>query len=252
MSVSLLFGRSKVAPTKTTSIPRLELCSAVLSTQAVRMMREELDVKVDEEFYYSDSKVVLGYIQNERRRFYVYVANRVQAIRNVTKPSQWRYIDSANNPADLGTRGVPSNKLMESRWMSGPEFLWKSLPQPQQKLEKIALEESDLEVKREVTAYATRSQTSRGLDCAKFGRFSSWASLRRAIANLILLARQFKKENAESPKRKAKPRPHPLAAELEQASKVIVGAVPCSQPSLRPYPQRERTEQCQRNQTFFS
>ena len=124
MSVSLLCGRSKVAhPTKTTSIPRLDLCSAALSTQAVRMMRKELDVKFDEEFYYSDSKAVLGYIQNESRRFYVYVANRVQAIRNVTKPSQWRYIDSANNPADLATRGVPSNKLMESRWMSGPEFL---------------------------------------------------------------------------------------------------------------------------------
>ena len=76
VSVSLLFGRSKMAPTHTTSIPRLELCSALPATQAVMMIRRELDVQIDEEIYYSDSKVVLGYIQNESRRFYVYVVNR--------------------------------------------------------------------------------------------------------------------------------------------------------------------------------
>lgn len=67
------------------------------------MIRKELDVKVNEETYYPDSKVVLGYIQNESRRFYVYVANHVQTIHNATDPSQWRYIDTAINPADLAT-----------------------------------------------------------------------------------------------------------------------------------------------------
>ena len=51
--------------TCTTSIPRLELCSEVLATQAVMMIGRELDVKIDEEIYYSDSKVVFGYIQND-------------------------------------------------------------------------------------------------------------------------------------------------------------------------------------------
>ena len=101
ISVSLLYGRSKIAPVHSTSIPRLELCSAVLATQAVSIIRKELDVEINEEIYYSDSKVVLGYIQNESRRFYVYVADRVQTIRNATDPHQWRYIDTANNAADL-------------------------------------------------------------------------------------------------------------------------------------------------------
>lgn len=94
ISVSLLFGRSKIAPTHSTSIPRLELCSVVLATQAVRMVRKELHVETNKEIYYSDSNVVLGYIQNESRRLYVYVANRVQTIRNATETSQWRFIDT--------------------------------------------------------------------------------------------------------------------------------------------------------------
>ena len=122
ISVSLLFGRSKIVPTHSTSIPRLELCSAVLATKALRMIRRDLDVKVDEEIYYSDSKVVLGYIQNESRTFYVYVANRVQMISNTTKPSQWRYIDTASNPANLATRCLSPDKLLESWWTSGPDF----------------------------------------------------------------------------------------------------------------------------------
>ena len=94
------------------------------------MIRKELDVEVNEEIYYSDSKVVLGYIQNESRRFYIYVANRVQTIRNATEPHQWRNIDTANNPADLATRCMSPDKLIESPWLSGPEFLWNVQPQP--------------------------------------------------------------------------------------------------------------------------
>ena len=92
------------------------------------MIRKELDVEVNEGIYYSDSKVVLGYIQNESRRLYVYIANRVQTIRYATDPHQWRYIDTANNPADLATRCMSPDKLMESRWLLGPEFLWNALP----------------------------------------------------------------------------------------------------------------------------
>ena len=80
-----------MAPTHTTSIPRLELCSTVLATQVVMMIHRELDIEINKEIYYSDSKVVLGYIQNESGRFYVYVANSVQLFCKTTAPSQWRW-----------------------------------------------------------------------------------------------------------------------------------------------------------------
>ena len=66
---ALLFGQSKVAPAQTASIPRLELCAAVLASQAVHKIEKEIDMEIDEITFYTDSKVVLGYIQNESRRF---------------------------------------------------------------------------------------------------------------------------------------------------------------------------------------
>ena len=73
-----------------------------------------------------DSKVSLGYIKNESRRFYTYVANRIQIIRSVSHPKQWRFIDTTINPADLATRGIDAGRLEESAWLKGPEFLQQS------------------------------------------------------------------------------------------------------------------------------
>ena len=163
------------------------------------MVRKELDVEINEEIYYSDSKVILGYIQNESRRFYVYVANRVQTIRDATEPSQWRYIDTANNPADLATRCMPADKLMDSRWTSGPELLWNPLSQPQTVNQEIRLDESDPEVKQEVVACVTKSHSSQELGCTRFNRLSSWSSIKRAIARLILVIKEFKSNRRKQP-----------------------------------------------------
>jgi len=74
--------------------------------QAAQEVLKEIDMEIAGIAYYTDSKVVLGYITNESRRFYVYVANRVQMIRSLSTPEQWRYVESERNPADLATRGV--------------------------------------------------------------------------------------------------------------------------------------------------
>ena len=89
-STSLVYGQARVAPAHQTSIPRLELCVAVLAVQAAQRVLKEIDIEIAEVAYYTDSKVVLGYIANESRRFYVYVANRVQIIRSLSTPEQWR------------------------------------------------------------------------------------------------------------------------------------------------------------------
>ena len=82
-----------------------------------------------QESFWTDSRVVLGYINNQAKRFHVYVANRVQQIRGLTDPSSWFYVDTSSNPADDASRGHTAMQLVEgARWLTGPDFLWKSGP----------------------------------------------------------------------------------------------------------------------------
>lgn len=78
---------------------------------------------LDDVKFFTDSKVVLGYIFNESRRFYVYVHNRVQRIRRSTKASQWNYVSTDHNPADHATQSLPADQLVFSSWLTGPAFL---------------------------------------------------------------------------------------------------------------------------------
>ncbi|KAJ8369662.1 hypothetical protein SKAU_G00096900 [Synaphobranchus kaupii] len=87
---SLVMGKSRVAPTKVTTIPRLELSAAVVAVRTSHMLKKELEVHCLQEIFWTDSKVVLGYINNEARRFHVYVANRVERIKQSTESAQWR------------------------------------------------------------------------------------------------------------------------------------------------------------------
>ena len=78
-----------------------------------------------DDFYWSDSKVVLGYIANNARRFHVYVANREQQIRDKTEPEQWNYVQTKHNPADNASRGLTAKALQDHpTWFDGPEFLY--------------------------------------------------------------------------------------------------------------------------------
>ena len=67
---------------------------------------------------------MLRYISNDQKRFQVCVANRVQTIRNLLDPSQWKYVDTRENPADDASRGLDAKALNEQqRWLRELRFL---------------------------------------------------------------------------------------------------------------------------------
>lgn len=235
--VSLVFAQAKLAPKQATTIPKLELCAAVLASKAVKWITRELKLRIDKVIFYTDSKVVLGYIQNESRRFYVYVANRIQIIRSITDPSQWRYVETKENPADIATRGKSSKDLMESVWFKGPEFLSNVDPPAQTELspEPFLIADNDPEVRVKATIYTTQLRVTKGLTSERFNRFSKWNSLRRAIANLIIKAKILKSQNQISTPRKRNAHQthlvklpvrkllrNPSAAELRQSEVVMI------------------------------
>ena len=75
---SLVMAKASVAPKKIVTMPRLKLTAALISVKVSNLLQQQLDYENLEEKFWSDSKVVLGYINNEARRFHVFVANRVQ------------------------------------------------------------------------------------------------------------------------------------------------------------------------------
>ncbi len=84
INVSLVMGKSWVAPTRAITIPRLELTAAVVAAKVSNLLNKELDISSVDNVYWSDSKIALGYISNETKRFRVFVANRAQKIRELT------------------------------------------------------------------------------------------------------------------------------------------------------------------------
>ena len=92
-------GKARLAPIKAVTLPRLELTAATVSVWLGDIIKKELDDKA-KTIQYTDSVSVLRYIANEQKRFHVYVANRVQLIRNLSDHNQWRYVNTRENPAD--------------------------------------------------------------------------------------------------------------------------------------------------------
>ena len=124
VSVNLVLGKSRVAPLKTVSIPRLELTAATLAARLSRFVLEELDVPDIQMFFWSDSMTVLRYLRNVSTRFKTFVAHRVQQIQDLTSVSSWNYVPSEKNPADLASRGLSaSDEEKLGFWLNGPAFL---------------------------------------------------------------------------------------------------------------------------------
>ena len=111
---ALVMGKTRVAPTSIQIIPRLELTAAVVSASVSKFLREELELKIDEEYFWTDSQVVLGYINNEARRFHIFVANRVQKIREITNPEHWHHVDTKHNLTDHASKGLNVTELKNS------------------------------------------------------------------------------------------------------------------------------------------
>ncbi|XP_033099479.1 uncharacterized protein LOC117103088 [Anneissia japonica] len=122
---SLVMSKARVGPRKPTTIPRMEHVAATVSVKIATILRRELSCyKNLKEHFWTDSKVVLGYIANDAKRFHTFVANRVQLIRNSNELRQWHYIGTKDNPADIASRGMEVEKLITSEiWWNGPKFL---------------------------------------------------------------------------------------------------------------------------------
>ncbi|XP_065094522.1 uncharacterized protein LOC135715039 [Ochlerotatus camptorhynchus] len=123
VKVQLLTSKSKVAPLKSQSIPRLELCGALVAAQVLEKVLQATKLTVRTTFWV-DSTCALRWIQASPSTWSVFVANRVAKIQAITEGCEWRHIAGADNPADLVSRGIgPKEILNNNFWWHGPSWL---------------------------------------------------------------------------------------------------------------------------------
>ena len=117
-------AKTRVAPVKPLSIPRLELQAAVLSVRLAFMIQKKHDCEVSSTYYWSDSRAVIGQIHGESKRHPAFTANRLSEILDTSEPQQWRHCPGKLNPADDGSRGLRADAITSNcRWLNGPAFL---------------------------------------------------------------------------------------------------------------------------------
>lgn len=118
---SFVIGKSRVAPLKKVTVPRLELTAATVAVRTNKMLKDELKMKIDRSVFWTDSMSVLRYVRNTTSRFHTFVANRLMIIHEGSNVSDWRYINTKLNPADIASRGLPvENSLWGERWIEAP------------------------------------------------------------------------------------------------------------------------------------
>ena len=185
---SLAMGKSRVTPLKNVTVPRLQLTAALVSTKVSSVLRQELDYRNVKEVFWTDSQVVL--IRNDATCFHVFVANRVQQIRDSSSPSQWQYVRTEENPANNASQGVsPRNLVNNSHWLKGPPFLWEQTITYQDEEEaSVALSPDHPALKKtRVLATSGTQREEMALVLKRLEYFSDWNRTRKAIAICLRL-----------------------------------------------------------------
>ncbi|XP_025994180.2 uncharacterized protein LOC113004598 [Solenopsis invicta] len=124
-SSMLLLSKSKVAPIKPWSVPRLELAAAVLLSRLVEFTLESLRLPDTTPCYcWTDSTVVLAWVTQHLSQWRTFVSNRIADIQTRLPNAAWRHVSTDDNPADCASRGILGSQLAShDLWWSGPSWL---------------------------------------------------------------------------------------------------------------------------------
>lgn len=180
----LMCSKSRIAPLKSVTLPRLELNAAHLAAKLYKSIDRILSNRIKTVKFWTDSTIVLSWISTSPHRLKTYVANRVAEIQQFTSTKEWNHVSSSDNPADLLSRGATTEELSNNyKWWHGPPWLVEPSKWPSQ--EAINLNKVP-ELKNEVVLTATNSSND------ILHKYSSITKLQRVLAYCIRFANNLK------------------------------------------------------------
>ena len=168
--VSLIFSKTRMAPIRAVSIPRLGLLAVTIGCRAVKFVESQLHLPIRKRVLWTDSQCVLYWLRT-MKILTTFVENRIKEIKS-DENIQFRYINSIENPADLGTRGCTSAELADSFWWGGPLWLMHSeevWPNQKDLVTTEMIKKQESEIKRSSFLYQTSYFVEETLDSPPFG-----------------------------------------------------------------------------------
>ncbi|UYV79297.1 hypothetical protein LAZ67_17001985 [Cordylochernes scorpioides] len=93
VEVHMMAAKSRVAPLKRPTIPRLELLACVVGARLNKMIFEALELKDIKNVFWSDATTALAWIKRDDQ-WGTFAGNRVKEICRLSDPGNWRYVPS--------------------------------------------------------------------------------------------------------------------------------------------------------------
>lgn len=187
--VTLLASKTKVAPIKTQSIPKLELNAAFLLSRLLEVVIEQLSAGDIPIHCWTDSTVALSWLNQHPARWKTFVANRVSAIQTKLPRATWHHVPTADNPADCASRGIPATDLVNHPlWWTGPPWLLLDKDQWPH-LQVVSSDDAEIERRTQVNLAVEKVRDEWDLSV----RISSWPRLLRVTAYVMRFADRCRK-----------------------------------------------------------
>ena len=122
-NTAFVIAKSRVAPLKCPTLPRLELMAALVAARLTKFVMNSMPLANIPVYVWVDSQITLYWIRSSKT-LPQFVTHRVEEIKHLLPSASWKYCPSSDNPTDLLTRGLTFQQFQSSaQWIHGPPWL---------------------------------------------------------------------------------------------------------------------------------